>query len=88
MKFFIDTRFTENGPSFSLVLLSLGIVCEDSREFYAVNADALLEPSDWVKHNVLSHLGPNIGSIRAFPKAILQFVGDSEPEILGLLRGL
>jgi hypothetical protein len=77
MRYFLDTEFLENGPSFPLILLSIGIVAENGREFYAVNADAPLElANDWVKANVLPHLGDmrvpigQIGpSVQAFIKA-------------------
>jgi hypothetical protein len=84
-KFFLDTEFIESGPSVPLILLSLGIVCEDGREFYAVNANAPLElANDWVKKNVIPHLGSKSScSIGTFPKAILDFIGDAKPEFWG-----
>lgn len=59
MKYWFDTEFIESGPREPVYLLSIGIVAEDGREFYAVVADAPHEKAnDWVKQNVLPHLIP------------------------------
>ena len=64
MKYFIDTEFIERGHEFPVTLLSIGIVAEDGREFYmeSLTADHSTA-SDWVKDNVLPHLGAP-GAIR------------------------
>lgn len=55
MKYFFDTEFIEDGKTIDL--LSIGIVSEDGREFYAQNGDADLDKaSDWVCHNVFPEL--------------------------------
>lgn len=55
MKYWLDTEFIEDGKTIDLI--SIGIVAEDGREFYAEVADAdLSRASDWVKENVLVHL--------------------------------
>lgn len=55
MKYFLDTEFIEDGSTIDLI--SIGIVCEDGREFYALNFDCdFSKANDWVKHNVLIHL--------------------------------
>ena len=55
MKYFLDTEFIEDGKTIDLI--SIGIVCEDGREFYAENSECdLSKASDWVKENVLPHL--------------------------------
>lgn len=84
MKYFLDTEFIESGPSFPLIPLSIGIVSEEGREFYAVNEDAPLElASDWVKTNVIPHLGePRLGITHIGP-AILQWMDDHKPEFWG-----
>ena len=61
MKYFIDTEFSERGPTHPLELISIGIVAEDGREFYAINSAwyrffAHRRASRWVQENVLSHL--------------------------------
>lgn len=55
-RFFYDTEFMEE-PGF-LELLSIGVVAEDGREFYAEVADAPVERANpWVRAHVLPHLG-------------------------------
>lgn len=55
MKYFYDTEFIENGKTIDLV--SIGIIAEDGREFYAQNFDCdFLEASAWVEDNVYPHL--------------------------------
>lgn len=62
-RYFFDTEFWERGPAYPIALLSIGIVADDGREFYAVNADAPwgdIETSpdaDWLRRNVVPHLG-------------------------------
>lgn len=56
-KFFYDTEFIDNGETIELI--SIGIVCEDGREYYAVNSDVELVrivSHDWLAENVLPHL--------------------------------
>lgn len=55
MKYWFDTEFIEDGKTIDLI--SIGIVAEDGREFYAECSEAnLFLASDWVKENVLPHL--------------------------------
>lgn len=55
MRYFLDTEFIEDGKTIELI--SIGIVAEDGREYYACNDEAhLSRASDWVKRNVLIHL--------------------------------
>lgn len=52
-----DTEFLEDGHTIELI--SIGIVCEDGREYYAVNADMpyeRLKRDDWLCENVVPHL--------------------------------
>lgn len=61
MKYFVDTEFSERGPKYPIELISIGIVAEDGREFYAINSAwygflAHRRASKWVHDNVLSHL--------------------------------
>jgi hypothetical protein len=54
VKYFLDTEFIESGPGAPIDLLSIGIVSEDGREFYAESASANLAlAGGWVKKNVL-----------------------------------
>ena len=55
MKYFLDTEFIEQ-PGF-MQLISIGIVAEDGRTFYAENMSFdEREASEWVRENVLSKL--------------------------------
>lgn len=52
-----DTEFLEDGATIELI--SIGIVCEDGREYYAVNVNAdwdRIRDSDWLVSNVLPSL--------------------------------
>jgi hypothetical protein len=56
MRYWLDTEFIEDGKTIDL--LSIGIVAEDGREFYAENAEAdLSKANEWVQQHVLSQLG-------------------------------
>ncbi len=58
MRYFLDSEFHEDGTIIDLI--SIGIVAEDGREFYAENADCdLSRCNDWVKENVIPHLWRN-----------------------------
>lgn len=55
--FFLDTEFLEAGPSQAVHLVSLGLVAEDGRTYYAECSDTDLSlANDWVKTNVIPHL--------------------------------
>lgn len=57
MKYFYDTEFYEDGKIINLI--SIGVVCEDGREYYAINKDTEHEgilDSAWLIQNVLPHL--------------------------------
>lgn len=52
-----DTEFLEDGKTIELI--SIGIVCEDGREYYAVNADMPVDrirTQEWLCENVVPHL--------------------------------
>jgi hypothetical protein len=56
-RFFYDTEFIEDGKTIDLV--SIGVVGEDGREFYAVSTEFdESKASDWVRENVLAKLPP------------------------------
>lgn len=57
MKYFYDTEFIEDGRTIDLV--SIGIVAEDGREFYAVSQEfdqRALVKNNWLVENVLPSL--------------------------------
>lgn len=60
MRYFYDTEFIEDGTTIDLV--SIGIVAEDGREYYAVSTEFDRKKANpWVKANVLNQL-PNQSS--------------------------
>lgn len=58
MRYFLDTEFYEHGYA-RIDLISIALVCEDGREFYAVASTGWNSEnvSDWLKENVLPYLG-------------------------------
>lgn len=55
IRYFIDTEFIEFPGC--LEPISIGIRCEDGREFYAINADAdFSRADDWINKNVIAKL--------------------------------
>jgi hypothetical protein len=55
MRYWYDTEFIEDGKTIDLI--SIGIVAEDGREYYAQSVEFdHRKASDWVKENVLAHL--------------------------------
>lgn len=61
MRYFFDTEFIEDGTTIDLV--SIGIVAEDGREYYAISTDADLHRANpWVQENVLPKLPPRTDS--------------------------
>lgn len=90
MKYFLDTEFYEDGKTIDMI--SIGIVAEDGREYYAVNADfdwdRLWNPAhwgraQWIRDNVLPQID------RATEKPVSCIRGDlcdfltEKPEIWG-----
>lgn len=80
VRYYFDTEFIENGPQEPIYLLSIGIVSEDGRHYYAELEDAPLHIANaWVKINVLPHLDGKRTKKRAvIRQEILEFVGDDD----------
>lgn len=80
MRYWLDTEFLEDGRTISLI--SIGIVAEDGREFYGVDADYdLSRSSPWL----IEHVHPHLGDI-ALPRdrlreAVLAFFSPAPTEI-------
>lgn len=58
MRYWFDTEFVERGSEHPIRLVSLGIVAEDGREYYAqswAGVSAAIH-HDWVRDNVVPHL--------------------------------
>jgi 3'-5' exoribonuclease Rv2179c-like domain len=87
MKYFIDTEFAENGAHQPIDLISIGIVAEDGREYYATSAEFRpANVNDWVRENVLPALGnwPETAQpLFLIQQGILKFIGDDRPEFWG-----
>lgn len=94
MKYFYDTEFIEDGRTIDLI--SIGVVAEDGREFYAQNdLCGFTEASPWVQDNVFPHLKEfDLHAYRPLdpdawlsPPEIAQqliaFIGDDKPEWWG-----
>ncbi|UAK38390.1 3'-5' exoribonuclease [Gordonia bronchialis] len=57
MRYFYDTEFLEDGKTIELI--SIGIVADDGREYYAVNSEApwdRIRDDDWLMDNIVRHL--------------------------------
>ena len=55
MRYYYDCEFIDDGLTIDLI--SIGMVAEDGREFYAISTEFVAnKASDWVKENVLIHL--------------------------------
>lgn len=89
MKYFLDTEFIESGPYKPVQLISIGIVAEDGREFYAVSAEFKDEDaSAWVRENVLRQISAEERlkalSLYRISRFILGLIGeDPKPEFWG-----
>jgi len=92
MKYFIDTEFAER--PYSIDLISIAIVAEDGREFYAESYDFQDHmANDWVRENVLPQLwsrhpdnkfgfGGTMNRLE-IAKSVRLFVGEDKPEFWG-----
>lgn len=83
MKYFLDTEFIEYPCTIDLI--SIGIVAEDGREFYAINNNCDVDmASEWVKKNVLAKLTvEGEMSLEEIRDAIIEFIGNDKPEFWG-----
>lgn len=69
-RYFLDTEFLEDGKTIDLV--SIGVVCEDGREYYAVSTD--FDPAvaiPWVREHVLTQL-PSPGDAAWKPNQVIR----------------
>lgn len=59
MRIYYDTEFLERGADYPVSLISIGMVREDGKELYLVNANAPWDDiyaHPWLRDNVLPHL--------------------------------
>lgn len=80
MKYFLDTEFIESGPEAPIYLISLGIVSEDGRKYYAINGDCPFHLADeWVQKNVLDKIDTTEGiPLKQIRQELLDFIRESE----------
>lgn len=84
MRYFLDTEFIESGPHRPIELISIGIVSEDNREFYAENYECPWnDANDWIKANVFPHLNGPRHTLSQIAELVKKFVGDDKPEFWG-----
>ncbi|MFW0791692.1 polyadenylate-specific 3'-exoribonuclease AS [Gordonia sp. CPCC 205333] len=84
MRFFYDSEFIEDGHTIDLV--SLGVVAEDGREFYAVSTEFdESRAGDWVRAHVLPKLPSPASKVwksrRAIRDELLEFLTADGSEI-------
>lgn len=87
-RFFLDTEFLEAGHSLPVQLVSLGLVAEDGRTYYAECSDTDLSLANaWVREHVVPYLkGGAFSKTRAqIKEELLVFIGPQEhrPEFWG-----
>ena len=64
MRYWFDTEFHDDGHH--IALISIGVVAEDGREYYAINAE--YDPAranQWLRDHVINHLGAAPRKLRA-----------------------
>ena len=85
MRFFINTEFSERGPRHPIELISIAIVSEDGREFYAHSAEYDVSACNpWVRKNVLPHVASQPPmSLWSIAEALKVFIGTDKPEFWG-----
>jgi hypothetical protein len=75
MRFFFDTEFAERPCTIDLI--SIGIVAEDGRTFYAESSETDWSQANmWVQMNVRPHLTGPLMTRAEIAAGILDFVGD------------
>lgn len=91
MKYFLDTEFIEYPHV--ILLISIGIVAEDGREYYAESSEwdnqDLNQTNDcgeWLQKNVICHLDKDISkrkSLLTIKTEVLEFIGEDKPIFYG-----
>lgn len=80
MRYWFDTEFIEDGKTIDL--MSIGVVSEDGREYYAeIEECDLSRADDWVKANVIPHLTGKRLPRKVVALQLLSFIGTDKPEI-------
>jgi hypothetical protein len=85
-RFFLDTEFLEAGPEHPVRFVSIGLVAEDGRTYYAESSETDLSlANDWVKQHVLPHLkrGGYAKPRAQIKTELLAFIGTEPAEFWG-----
>lgn len=81
MRYYLDTEFYERGADHPLQLISIALVSEDGREFYAETVIDRASLSPWLKLHVVPQLSTDGEAREAIRRKLLAFVGpDAKPE--------
>lgn len=84
MKYFFDTEFLERGRFHPVTLISLGIVAEDGREYYAEsNEFDVKDATLWIKTNVVPHLTGQKKQVAQIANDVREFCSEGAPEFWG-----
>lgn len=77
MRYYLDTEFVDDGRAIQLI--SIGIVAENGREFYAeVDEFQPASAPDWIKKNVVPKLIGDVESRHSIRDRLLKFIGEDE----------
>lgn len=84
MRYFIDTEYDWDPSKGKIALISIALVADDGREFYAVNIEYdRSAASDWIKQNVLPQLAGQLLDPSLIRQRIIEFIGADIPEFWG-----
>ncbi len=88
MRFFYDTEFVQRAYPSPLLLITIGIVAEDGREYFACNRDFDPEQGDeWVRKHVVPRLPAGSDPVWKPPGVIAtelrSFLAPGSPELWG-----
>lgn len=83
MRYFVDTEFLEDGRTIELI--SIGIVAEDGREYYAEaywegDMHQRVYEHEWLMENVVPHLTGDCSTKELIADEIQRFVTGNSPE--------
>lgn len=84
MKIFLDTEFLERGRFKPVTLISLALVAEDGREYYAEsNEFDVVDATPWLKEHVVPHLSGPAKQVAQIANEVRAFCGPGKPEFWG-----
>jgi hypothetical protein len=85
LRYFIDTEFSERGPSKPIELISIALVTEGDLHYYAVSGEYTQSKcNDFVKTHVLPKIvGVPMKTLSLIKTEIIAFIGDDKPEFWG-----